>query len=377
MNWRKNAAGFLFGMLLLVSCSTTPIPDAKPPATPSDTTVRREWFWNPQWWLTSGPLVQEVKDTINQNPWILNTAGRLNAQSNRGSYNYAFDMNAATQQWDGNNGLLTITLPMASGDSPAFTYLAIRPFYNFFGPHAWNVEQVGYDQIQRVRITVNQPNLPPASVSDPNAQLRSGSFVKNTLVPIKPGGALGTANSLWINADTGSVIQEFQTIRAATDDDVNTLINGKVGVAAIEKCYTPPPVGVSAITNPIPTCPPPDACPPGSYIQSANIIALSCGPGGTPPPPSAPDCKKLRQLADNARDDSRSADITLGLTASASALTCLPLLVPGPPPKKWIDIGKCVVSLGAVASTASNSYNRYERKKEAESNYADNCAKKP
>ncbi len=321
MNWRRNVAGFLFATLLLVGCSTTPIPNADSPKPPSDTTVRREWFWNPQWWLTDGPLVQEVKDTINQNPWILDTAGRLNAQSNRGSYNYAFDLNQATQQWNGNSGLLTITLPMTSGDSPAFAYLAIRPFYNFFGPHAWNVEQVGFDVIQRVRITVNQPNLPPASVSDPNAQIRPGNFVKNTLVPIKSGGALGIASSLWINGDTGSVIQEFQTVHAATDDDVNTFINGKVGVAAIEKCYTPPPVSSSAITNPTPTCPPPDACPPGGYIQTANIIALSCGPGGTPPPPPAPDCKKLRQLADNARTVSARADLALGAVALNSAAT--------------------------------------------------------
>jgi hypothetical protein len=372
MNWRRNAAGFFFGTLLLVGCSTTPIPDAKPPAPPSDTTVRREWFWNPQWWLTDGPLVQEVKDTINQNPWILDTAGRLNAQSNSGSYNYAFDLNQATQKWDLNNGLLTVTLPMASGLNPAFTYLAIRPYYMFFGPHYWAVEQVGYDHIRRVSII--QPNLPPQSVSDPNVSVRPDSYVVNTLVPIKPGGALGTANSLWINATSNAIIQEFQTIHAATDDDVNTFINGKVGVAAIEKCYNPPPVSGSSIIV-VPVCPPPDACPPGGYIQSANIIALSCGPGGTPPPPPGPDCKKLRELVNSTRDDSSYADYTLGVVAAGSAVTCIPLFAPGP--KKWNDVGKCVVTLAGVAGAVSNSYKKFERKKEAESNYADNCANKP
>jgi hypothetical protein len=370
MNWRGNAAVFLFGTLLLAGCNTTPTASADPPATPPDTTVRREWFWNPQWWLTNGPIVQEVKDTINQNPWILNTAGRLNAQSNGGSYNYAFDINQATQQWDGNSGLLTVTLPMASGINPAFTYLAIRPTYYFFGPHQWTIEQVGYDQVRRVNII--QPNLPPASVSNPNVALRPDPYVVNTLVPIKPGGALGTASALWINANNNAIIQEFQTVRAATDDDVNTFMNGKAGVAAIEKCYTPPPVsGSSIIVTPV--CPPPDACPPGGYVQTANIVATSCAPTVPPQAPAGPDCKKLRQDADNARAASQRADLALGAVALNSAATCIPLIAPGP--KKWNDVAKCVATLGSVAVAVSVNIDSFNKRREAESNYADNCAK--
>jgi hypothetical protein len=361
MNWRRNAAGFFFGTLLLVSCSTTPIPKANPPATPSDTTVRREWFWNPQWWLTNGPLVQEVKDTIAQNPGILATANRLNAQSNGGSYSAGFNIGQASQQWDPNSGLLTVTLPMASGLNPAFIYLAIRPYYMFFGPHYWAVEQVGYNHLQKVTIRTTSPNLPHQSV--PGSSGNSNETVVNTMVSMNTSGALGGADSIWINPTDGSIVREYQTIHNASDSDVNTLINRNIGPAAVIICTNP--------GNNDPNYPPckPDGCPPSGYLQAANIVASSCGPSAPPPP--VPDCKKLRENANNARTVTRVATAGLVIAATGSVRTCIPALIG----KKWTDVLGCAENLAktglALVATAAAG----KVANQAESDYADNCAK--
>jgi hypothetical protein len=351
MNWRRNAAGFFFGTLLLVSCSTTQVPEPKAEPKPSEPLVginnpkeMPRWFWNPSWWTVDGPIVQEVKDTLNQNSWVLQGVRRINAESNAGSWSDPYDMVNAYQKWDSPNNLLTVVIPLTTGNYASGALVHIQPTWNFFGPHTWTIVNVSFLNLREFRFSSPGVPVSPAGVGG-SSPPSTDRILVSTSVNVNVGGSNGKATSRWINVTKNTLVQTLTSVRNVSSSEVSQLMTGTISPAGINKCY----YNVSTQICQDPNKP---NCGPGQ-AYTANIKVVSCS--GNPPPPP-PNCTDLRNELETKRQKADRAEQAGWATFGGALLACG---FSDPATK----LGRCIlggVLVGGAIGNANASMNEYQ-----------------
>lgn len=300
----------LAGIILLSSCGTN-LP-TKPttssgevstgqPAKPEVTSVPDEarpsnWFWNPAWWEQNGGLVPEVVGTINENPWILQTAGRARSAALRSvSAQPQFNLSAARQKWNATTGVLTVIVPFQDIVSPYFVSVFIRPHWNAWAPHTWTIDSVGLSGALKVA--------------------GDSSKIAVMTVLIKSNATFGTGFMRVFNTTTRTLVSSFETESNALETQIAALASPVANVTTagvgVQPC-APNNVVVSAYNPntpptpaPVPPCSNSTISPPtntgSNTVDKNNIIS------GTKPLPaitvdaSKPNCPALVQALSDAR----------------------------------------------------------------------------
>jgi hypothetical protein len=300
----------LAGIILFSSCGTN-LP-TKPttssgevstgqPAKPEVTSVPDEarpsnWFWNPSWWEQNGALVPEVVGTINENPWILQTAGRARSAALRSvNAQPQFNLAAARQKWNATTGTLTVIIPFQDVVSPYFVSVFIHPQWNAWGPHTWNISSVGLSGALKVA--------------------GDSSKIAVMTVLIKSNATFGTGFMRVFNTTTRTLVSSFETESNALETQIAALASPVTNVTtagvAVQPC-APSNVTVSAYKpntppapTPVPPCSNSTVNPPTN--TGSNTIDTNNTISGTKPLPAPtvdaakPNCPALAQTLSDAR----------------------------------------------------------------------------
>jgi hypothetical protein len=321
----------LAGLILLSSCGTNlptkpttssgEVSTGQPPK-PDTSSVADEarpsnWFWNPAWWEQNGGLVPEVVGTINENPWILQTAGRARSAALRStSAQPQFNLSAARQKWNATTGVLTVIVPFQDIVSPYFVSVFIRPQWNFWGPHTWTIDSVGLSGALKVA--------------------GDTSKIAVMTVLIKSNAAFGTGFMRVFSTATRTLVSSFETTGNALETQIAALASPVTNVTTagvgVQPC-APSNVTVSAYNpntppapTPVPPCSNSTVSPPtntgSNTIDSNNTIA------GTKPLPvpavdaAKPNCPALAQALSDARRNEAAQKKQWEAAVGAVLLAC-------------------------------------------------------
>ncbi len=309
----------LSALILFTSCATNlpqppksenpNIDTPQPIVTADDPTAIKGWFWNPSWWEQDGALVPEVVGTINENPWILQTAGRArNAALRTTATTPQFNLAKAKQKWNAATGLLTVLVPFQDVASPYFATVFIRPQWNAWGPHTWTIEGVDVTGILKVS---------------------GNSNIAVMTVQINSDSTFGTGFMQVIDPVAKKTVSSFETEGNALETQIASLASPTVTALGVEPCA---PSGVtvakvgSTVPTPVPPCKDSTVNPPkntgSNTIDSNNTISETRPLPFPPVDASQPDCAALLQAWKDADETRKNADENSRSYWAASGAFC-------------------------------------------------------